>query len=255
MSIRPDSSCDQSCACSAAPRKRRGALGDDAEPLEIRFGEKQIVRAGLRRHVHPSRARLGDFCDACAAAYVNDMKLRTCLLRRSRSPGRSPRSRLPPAATAKSPSRWIHAFPRPARESFVHSPRARQPEDSDAPLRTCRREACLRRIRKLGQTRVAHEGLESDDPAFGHLGHARNGTGDEAAPDPEVGNRRRLEGLTFAIHGFRCHRARSRIERHVEKQSCPPPAASAWLPVSAPSQSVRPGSLKCRCTSTSPGST
>ena len=35
----------------------------------------------------------------------------------------------------------------------------------------------------------------------------------------------------------------------------PPPAASARLPVAAPSHSVRPGSLKCTCTSTTPGKT
>ena len=39
----------------------------------------------------------------------------------------------------------------------------------------------------------------------------------------------------------------------MSKNSVPPPAASARLPVAAPSQSVRPGSLKCRWTSIRPG--
>ena len=41
----------------------------------------------------------------------------------------------------------------------------------------------------------------------------------------------------------------------MSKNSVPPPAANARLPVAAPSHSVRPGSLKCRCTSIRPGST
>src|SRR5580704_9511965 len=39
----------------------------------------------------------------------------------------------------------------------------------------------------------------------------------------------------------------------MSKKRVPPPAASARLPVAAPSQSVRPGSLKWRCTSIRPG--
>ena len=39
----------------------------------------------------------------------------------------------------------------------------------------------------------------------------------------------------------------------MSKKSVPPPAASARLPVAAPSHSARPGSLKCRWTSIRPG--
>src|SRR5450432_3159984 len=41
----------------------------------------------------------------------------------------------------------------------------------------------------------------------------------------------------------------------MSKKVAPPPAASAWLPVAAPSHSARPGWLKCTWTSISPGST
>ena len=39
----------------------------------------------------------------------------------------------------------------------------------------------------------------------------------------------------------------------MSKNSVPPAAANARLPVSAPSHSVRPGSLKCTWTSMTPG--
>ena len=41
----------------------------------------------------------------------------------------------------------------------------------------------------------------------------------------------------------------------MSKNTVPPPAASARLPVAAPSHSVRPGSLKCTCTSMTPENT
>src|SRR5579871_1961104 len=41
----------------------------------------------------------------------------------------------------------------------------------------------------------------------------------------------------------------------ISKNSAPPPAASARLPVAAPSHSVRPGSLKCKCASITAGKT
>ena len=41
----------------------------------------------------------------------------------------------------------------------------------------------------------------------------------------------------------------------MSKNAVKPPAASAALPVSSPSQCVRPGSLKCTCGSSPPGNT
>ena len=59
--------------------------------------------------------------------------------------------------------------------------------------------------------------------------------------------RLRSNSRAFTVHGVEFS--------GMSKNSVPPPAASARLPVAAPSHSVRPGSLKCRCTSMTPGNT
>ena len=72
--------------------------------------------------------------------------------------------------------------------------------------------------RELGQTRVAHERLESDDSPLGHVGHVRHGAGHQPAPQREVCNGRGLERGAFAIELAHVHRAWGRIERHVEEE-------------------------------------
>ena len=57
--------------------------------------------------------------------------------------------------------------------------------------------------------------------------------------------RLRSNSSEFVVHGVELS--------GISKNVVPPPAASARLPVAAPSHSVRPGSLKCRWTSMMPG--
>ena len=100
---------------------------------------------------------------------------------------------------------------------------------------------------------VAHERLEADDAALGELVEAVEVAGDDAAPQREVDDRGRARGR----RAFASNAAPSIVGgwalSGISMQAVAPPAASARVPVAQPSQSVRPGSLKCTCASITPG--
>ena len=102
--------------------------------------------------------------------------------------------------------------------------------------------------------RVAHEGLEADYAAVGGLVEPVDVAGDEAAPEAEVDDRGAASGSSL-----RSNDAPSTVGGEafsgMSKKHVPPPAAKAAVPVSNPSHSARPGSLKCTCGSTTPGKT
>ena len=54
--------------------QRWRALRDDAETLEVLLGEKQIMRAGLDRHIHAMCPRLGGHGHAATGADMNDVE-------------------------------------------------------------------------------------------------------------------------------------------------------------------------------------
>ena len=102
--------------------------------------------------------------------------------------------------------------------------------------------------------RVAHERLEADHAAGGELVDAVERAGHEPAPEREVDL-----GAARAAASLASKAAPSTVGgwalSGISTQAVAPPAASAAVPVAQPSQSARPGSLKCTWASIAPGST
>ena len=175
---------------------------------------------------------------------------------RRRTAGRagSPRARRRPAAIEKIAHAAAGSVRREAARQFLAFGMHGDRQPKTRRLTQSVEQRCIVGAWKLGQARVAHERLETDHATVGHCRHLADTTGNEAAPQREIGDRRSLErarlrsnSSTFTVHGVELS--------GMSKNSVPPPAASAPLPVAAPSHSVRPGSLKCTCTSMRPGST
>ena len=103
--------------------------------------------------------------------------------------------------------------------------------------------------------RVAHERLEADHAALGELvepvelrrARGRPRGRSRRAPSPRAASSLRSNEAPSTVGGD--------AFSGMSKKHVPPPAAKAAVPVSKPSHSARPGSLKCTCGSTTPGKT
>ena len=84
MSTAPASNCFHKASCSRGVAQRRRAFRDGAEPLDIFFGEEQIVRASFDGNIRRLRAGLRGQRYAAARADVNDVQLRAGFARQQR---------------------------------------------------------------------------------------------------------------------------------------------------------------------------
>ena len=223
--------------------------------FEIVLREKQIVRAGLHRHVHAARAPFGCFRDAAAGADVHDVKLRAGLSREIDGARNRVELGLDRTRCEKILRGSVRSYSRPAFASSPRSRRGRRPAGPGARLRASRPEASCHRRGETREGRIAHERLEADHAALGHRAPSDRPSRERSPPhsaksaidDASSAARFASTASAVTVHGVELS--------GMSKNSVPPPAASAWLPVSAPSHSVRPGSLKWRCASMSPGNT
>ena len=247
-------SSDQSACLLAADAQRRRALGDRAEPLDVVLGEEQVVRAGFDRHVDAARPRLGGHRHAAAGADVDDVQRRAGSRRRraaragwrrarrrrgrdarksrtplpvpSSGPGRAVSSSLSACTATGRPSRAASRIPSSSVTSSARGNSGRPESHMNALKPTTPRSAISAMSPTAPGTRPPHSPKSVIDAAS------------SAA-------RLRSNSARSMVHGVELS--------GMSKNSVPPPAASARLPVAAPSHSVRPGSLKCRCTSINAG--
>ena len=102
---------------------------------------------------------------------------------------------------------------------------------------------------------AGHERLEPDDAARRELVEPVHVPGHEPAPEREVARRRTRRRPRPSRRTPRRRRPAGVEFSGMSTAQVTPPTASAAVPVAMPSHSVRPGSLRCTCGSTPPGST
>ncbi len=213
--------------------------------VEVVLGEKQIVRAGLDRHVHAARASFRCLRDAAAGADVHDVKLRAGLSGEIDGARDRLDLGLDRARREKIAARVDPVMPRGSRRVISSlSAWTATGRPSRAASRIPSRSVLSSAYGNSARPESHMNALKPTTPRSAIAGHLIDRARDEPAPQPEIGDRRRFERRALA------HRRPLRVTVHgvelsgMSKNSVPPPAASAWLPVSAPSHSVRPGSLK-----------
>ena len=251
----PSASVLHSASHSAAGRSGGAHFADRAEALGVRLGQQQVVRAGLAGDVgaagraprppapRPARVETWTTCSA-QPSRLGEVD-RAAIASVSATAGReSSQSRI-----AVRPS----ALARASRPEVISSSRRgppRQPEGSRAAHALVEREVVGGR--EVVDAAVGHERLVPDHAALAQLVHRLEVAGDQPAPQREVHARVALPARALAVEGRAVERGGG-----VDGMSTAvvaPPAASAAVPVAKPSQSARPGSLRCTCASTTPGS-
>ena len=106
--------------------------------------------------------------------------------------------------------------------------------------------------RELVDAARAHEGLEADHAALGELVHALERARHQPAPQREVDAGGAAGRGHLGVEGGGVEGRRMALSG-MSTQQVAPPAASAGCRSSKPSQSARPGSLRCTWASTTPG--
>jgi hypothetical protein len=198
--------------------ERRRTFCHGAQSLDVLVGEEQVVGARLNRHVHAASPRLGRHCDATSATDMHDVEPRAGLAGKEersvyRFELRDDRPRLEEGACS-AVGRPLSELARQLLVLGVHGDR--QPKPCGFAQTFNERE--IVGARKLRKARVRHERLEANDAPRGQFGHFANVARHESAPQRKVGDRRCLERRELLVEGPRGHRARRRIERHVEEQ-------------------------------------
>ena len=248
--MRPPASSTPSPASRVRPH--RAARRDlAATPIGSRSSSGKTGNAGTFRQTRDAASRASDrLHDATARTDMNEMEAGAGLAGESRWRGQSLELRADWARVRKSRA-VIPSSPRRARASSPVVRHGRRPAGSGARPRACLPPASCISVGKTPEPRVAHERLEAHHTALGHRRHMMTDP-ESDRPEPEVGRRTRLQRLGAFDRPHRRARCTVSSSGACRRRACRPCSERATS-VPAPSHSVCPGSLKCRCTSMTPG--